>query len=336
MSDVFYDLHATQTRTGPVFVLGYARSGTSLICRLMRRYLKVSFGTESQFIVRYQRALPNYGDLEDDANLRRLFSDICGERFFHRCRNNWGFTFDIDRAMAAVKDRSYAGVLDAIFGQLAAHNGMTRWGDKTPQYSDHLEVLLALFPDAQFIHIVRDGRDVSESIRAVGFGAKNACECAEQWSQVLHRIRLFGARLPPGQFHDVSYERLIAAPLTTLRGLAEFLHIEATEDHWDEVARRLVGEVRADNAGKWRRTMIAREVRRFEGVAAETLTSYGYALANPGPPRRIGPAERLLWRTHGRAVRMATPAYWKDSVYKLTLRAAGAARWLHAPGARTV
>ena len=57
MSDVRYDLQVTHTRRSPVFVIGYARSGTSLTCQLLRRFLKVSFGTESQFIVRYHRRL---------------------------------------------------------------------------------------------------------------------------------------------------------------------------------------------------------------------------------------------------------------------------------------
>ena len=57
MSDVLHDLHVTHTRRSPVYVIGYPRSGTSLTCRLLRRYLKVSFDTESQFIVRYYRRL---------------------------------------------------------------------------------------------------------------------------------------------------------------------------------------------------------------------------------------------------------------------------------------
>ena len=44
MSDVLYDLRVTHTRRSPVFVIGYARSGTSLTCRLLRRYLEHGLG----------------------------------------------------------------------------------------------------------------------------------------------------------------------------------------------------------------------------------------------------------------------------------------------------
>lgn len=72
MSDLLHDLQVMHTRLAPVHVIGYPRSGRSLTCRLLRRYLKVSFGTESQFVVRYSRRLRRYGDFNDDSNLRRL------------------------------------------------------------------------------------------------------------------------------------------------------------------------------------------------------------------------------------------------------------------------
>jgi hypothetical protein len=50
----------------------------------LRRYLKVSFGTESQCIIRYLRRLPEFVDLRQDANVRALLADISRERFFAR------------------------------------------------------------------------------------------------------------------------------------------------------------------------------------------------------------------------------------------------------------
>lgn len=188
MSDVLFDLHADHDRTTPVFVIGFARSGTSLLCRLMRRYLKVSFGTESQFILRYLALLPAYGDLEVDANVRRLLEDIGRERFFARSERNWGFRYDAGRAFGQLRGRRYRDVLDAVFGQLASHNGMVRWGDKTPAYNADLPALCALFPDAQFVHAVRDGRDVALSIDRLTNGELTGSR--DPWV-VLHSSTLF-------------------------------------------------------------------------------------------------------------------------------------------------
>jgi hypothetical protein len=286
----------------------------------MRRYLKVSFGTESQFIIRYHRALDRYGDLGDDANVHRLISDISRERFFVRSGRNWGFVFDPVRAAGAVRTRTYAGVLDAIFGQLAAHNGMDRWGDKTPQYNDDLGVLRQLFPDAQFVHMVRDGRDVSLSIRLTGFGPKNACECAEDWANALASIDAFTRQLPPDQFLEVRYEDLTKDPSATLERLGRFLGIDDADGRVASYIRaHVTAEVKSNNSEKWRRALPAGEIARFEGVAGSWLARYGYALVHEGAAPVPGVAARAYWRARGRLTRLTNRGYWQDNLYKLRL-----------------
>ena len=59
-------------RTDPVFVIGHGRSGTSILATLLRQHLRVAFGTESQFFIRYHRQLARYGDLSREANRRAV------------------------------------------------------------------------------------------------------------------------------------------------------------------------------------------------------------------------------------------------------------------------
>ena len=211
---------------GPVFVIGHARSGTSLMCRLLLDHLGVNFGTESQFIVRYHMRLPLYGDITDEGRLRRLLEDISRERFFFRTRRNFGFVFDIDRAVRSIAPRTYANAVRAIFAQFAAGRGHARWGDKTPEYCHHLPLIRELFPDAQFLHIVRDGRDVAQSVFQTGFGPKTAYEAALAWKKTIADVSRFRATLPAGACLEVRYEELLAEPARTIGAVAEFLGIE--------------------------------------------------------------------------------------------------------------
>lgn len=320
-SDVIFEHTACHTRRDPVFVIGFARSGTSLTCRLLRRYLKVSFGTESQFIIRYYRNLHVYGDLSQEANVRGLLGDIAGERFFARCHHNWGFVFNREKAFVGLRERTYAGVLDAIFSQLAEHNRMSRWGDKTPGYNSDLPLLLRLFPNAQFIHVVRDGRDVALSIPKTSFGPTNACETAMQWKPALRAIEAFSRTLRADQFFELRYEDLIEQPVTRLMEIAGFLGI-------DDSDRRLAGyleahvrdEVRAANSEKWRRELSAADIERFEGVAGDTLARFGYSLVYRGNARRVSAVEQAIWRARARAARLILPTSWPDNWYRLALR----------------
>lgn len=322
MSDVIFELHAHHTRRSPVFVIGYPRSGTSVTCRLLRRYLKVSFGTESQFIIRYLRSLPEYGDLRQDANVRALLADISRERFFARSAHNWKFVFDPEKAIAALKDRTYSGVLDAIFGQLAEHNQMDRWGDKTPQYNNDLSQLRGLFPDAQFIHIVRDGRDVAISIAKTGFGPTNACATANAWNGALDRIQSFARTLSSNQYFELRYEDLMESPAETLAEVAGYLGIDDRDGALAAYTREHVRhEINVGSVGRWRRELSRRDIERFEGIAGARLAAYHYELAFAGRARPVSRQELMYWRLRGKAARVLLPRSWSDNWYKLGLRA---------------
>jgi hypothetical protein len=306
-------------------VLGHARSGTSLVCRLLLDQLGVNFGTESQFIVRYHQKLSRYGDLSDDSRLRWLLQDISRERFFARTRQNFGFIFDVERALRSVQPRTYAGVLRSIFEQFAASQGHVRWGDKTPDYSHHLPVIRELFPDAQFLHVVRDGRDVAHSLFATGFGPKNSYEAALAWRQTLDEVRRFRDTVPPGAFAEIHYEELVGDPVRTLSGVARFLGIDSHAALIDTLAPRLRVQVRSSSVLKWKQRLSWREIECFEAFAGEELTALGYPLQFRPRTARHSAFEAGFWKAQAVFRRLTNRRYWADNWYKLRLRTRDAA-----------
>lgn len=305
-------------RGDPLFVVGHGRSGTSILTNLIRRYLRVAFGTESQFFVRFERRLASYGDLHDARNLRALVDDIAAERFFVRSRK-YNLELDIARVCRDAEPRSYAGVLTAIFSQFAESQNMARWGDKTPEYSHHLPVLHRLFPTAQYIHVVRDGRDVALSGYHVHFGAKNAYTAAAEWQALLQKVARDRAALPAGAMIEVRYEDLLSQPAAVFQRLIEFL---AIDDPGGNVSRAVgacaAAELRADNFGKWRHELTPREQAVFAAVAGDSLRAYGYEA--PVSTAAPGPLARLYWSADNHLRRMAVPAYWRDNIYKAGVR----------------
>jgi hypothetical protein len=323
-------IHPCHTRFSPVFVLGHARSGTSLVCRLLLDHLGVNFGTESQFIVRYHQKLPRYGDLTQDRRLRLLLEDIGHERFFARTRQNFGFVFDPERALNSVRPRTYAGVLRAVFEQFAASKGHVRWGDKTPDYCHHLPLIRELFPDAQFLHVVRDGRDVAHSLLATGFGPKNTYEAALAWRSTLEEVGRFRDTIPAETFAEIRYEELVTDPVRTLGAVARFLGIANDEALMDAVTPNLRQQVRAGSLLKWKQRLSWREVECFEAFAGDELTALGYPLQFR--PRTAGRSavEAALWKGQAVLRRVRNRRYWMDNWYKLGLRARDAALPLRA------
>jgi hypothetical protein len=259
-----------------------------------------------------------------------LLQDVSRERFFARTRQNFGFVFDPERALRAAGPRTYAGALRAIFEQFAASQGHVRWGDKTPDYCHHLPVIHALFPDAQFLHVVRDGRDVAHSLFATGFGPKNSYEAAIAWRQTLGEIRRFRDTLPAGAFAEIRYEALVRDPVGTLDGVARFLGIANHDSLMESLAPRLHLQVRSTSLLQWKQRLSWREIECFEAFAGDELTALGYPLQFRPRTARLGTMEAGFWKARAVCRRVTNRRYWADNWYKLGLRAREAALPLRA------
>jgi hypothetical protein len=306
-------------RHDPVFIVGHGRSGTSVLTHLVRKYLRVAFGTESQFFVRYYRRLDRYGDLARESARRLLVEDLSRERFFQRSRK-YGVRLDVERAVREAAPPTYAGVLAAIMRQSAESQQMERWGDKTPEYSRHLPVLYELFPSAQFIHIVRDGRDVALSGYLMHFGAKNAYTAASQWRDVVSTVNAFAATVPSSQFMELRYEDLLTETTATFARLIGFLDIDNPDGSVSEAVGTLASsELRAGNFNRWKTELSPREQDIFAAVAGSWLARYGYEITGPVPkaPGRLAAA---YWHADNVVRRLLMREYWADNVYKARVR----------------
>lgn len=310
----------------PVFIIGHGSSGTSILSRLLREQLKISFGTESQFIVRYARRLAAYGDLRQRANLERLVSHIATERWFERCQSKFGFRTSPEAIVADILEPTYAGVLDAIFSQLARHMGTLRWGDKTPDYVHDLDVLGSLFPQGRYLHLVRDGRDVALSVMGRFWGAKNIFMAAWEWREALEQCEAFAASMPAAQVLTIRYEDLLAEPAATFDRLLPFLQIEADPALRAYLADELPRLLKRDNHDKWRKHWGEREQASFERVAGSALARHGYSVDTPAAAPRPTWLESCYWRMDNELRKLTFAGYWQDNLYKLSMRSRDAMR----------
>lgn len=311
----------------PVMIVGHGSSGTSITGKLIREYLRVSFGTESQFIPRYYYRLQRYGDLDNDANLRRLIADVLNERWFIRSRK-FGFQTDLEDVFAGIKERSYRGVLDSIFRQLAVHNRMVRWGDKSPEYIHHLPVLKAVFPDARYIHLVRDGRDVALSVFDRFWGAKNLVTAALEWRDAVESGRTFLNTLQSDQFIELRYEDLLTQPRETFAKIIAFLNVEDGDGRLIEhIVRQAERELKSNNFNKWKTALTTKQQQAFDRVNGDLLALYGYETTTT-EARQPGALERMFWSADSRVRQWGSLDYWKDDLYKADLRIKEALRSL--------
>ena len=209
----------------------------------------------------------------------------------------------------------------AVFEAYAAEHGKPRWGDKTPLYMQYLPLLERLFPDARFVHLVRDGRDAALSFLSVPAGImtegwghpRDAAGFACQWATEVRAARALGARVGPARYLEVRYEALVADPEAELRRICAFAGSSTTRrcsttsaqtDSARKEHQQRLNEPPRVGVRNWRTEMSPADVAAFEAVAGDLLHELGYEVARRGHDgRRLAAyrAKTAAWRGVGRA-----------------------------------
>jgi hypothetical protein len=277
----------------PLFIVGCPRSGTTLLTQLLKES-RWGCRSESHFIAKYYKRLPRYGDLEVAENRAKLLKDILGERPVMQ----WKLGIDPAEFTRDPATADYPTLVDRLCTARVNKWGLTAWGDKTPHYIFEMHLLDRLFPEALFLNVIRDGRDVALSLLEKPWGPKNTYACAAFWARCTMETPALRRLRQTERLMDVRYEQLLAEPEKTMRAIYEFLG----EPFDAEKLGPMLSGVKRDNFDKWRREMSARQLRTFEGVAGDTLERLGYERSTPA--RRLGLIPRLAGWTDN-AVRRA-------------------------------
>ncbi|NRB40050.1 MAG: sulfotransferase [Pseudomonadales bacterium] len=144
---------------GPVFLVGVDWSGTTLLSLILGSHSKIAIPYESKFITAYFRKNIAIEGFTDDAERRSVANSILAEPYV----KDWGAELTVDDVdLTLCNDLS--STISTIYETYAVKKGKVIWGDKDPAYTTDIDILNKLFPDAKYIHIVRDGRDVALSI----------------------------------------------------------------------------------------------------------------------------------------------------------------------------
>jgi hypothetical protein len=199
--------------------------------------------------------------------------------------------------------RTPAVVFDYIMSEFAAREGKSRWCEKSPMHVQHISLLAEAFPAAQFIHVVRDGRDCAVSFhRRWGYRPRSTIY---RWKRAVNDGRTQGALLGAGSYLEVTFERLTEKPALQLAEVCKFLNV----DFVDEILRagRAASRVKGlseleivENSGRYKTYLAPGELSTVERIAGRTLAQFGYATEQPesdyDPPALL----RKYWLTQDR------------------------------------
>ncbi|MDA9981317.1 sulfotransferase [Gammaproteobacteria bacterium] len=279
----------------PIFIVGAARSGTTLLQYMLRSHPDISMPTaESHFFIPFYHRRDEFGDISQFSDLRFLLESIYKSRKNFFDEEVHGIRFDpecLARQLLERKCRTIPEVISGIFQVNAEAEGKVRWGDKTPYYILHLNTILEMFPNAQIIHLIRDGRDCALSMQERKWDLQiyNIYHAGITWNKYVTAGREFGKQHPECYF-EILYEDVLNDPETAVKRLCEYLQVDfsssvinykkSTYSGRSGEPHNLQKDIQKNNQSKWKKKMSPKQLSIFEAIAGNTLRDCGYELQN--------------------------------------------------------
>lgn len=275
--------------TAPVFVVGCPRSGTTVLYHmLLSAGGFANYRSESNA---FNLLGPKFGGLRSEQDRRALVDVWLKSKLFRVS----GLDPREIGARIISECHSAGDFLRMVMQQIARTQGATRWADCTPEHLLYMSEIKRQISNALFIHIIRDGRDVSLSYAKQGWShplpwdRTEALEVAGLYWEWVIRKGQEQAKYLGGDYREIRFEDLVAKPRDTLLELGSFI------DHdldYARIQRDGIGSVTEPNTsfsdeggasfnpvGRWKDKMTAEEVRTFDELVGNSLSLLGYAVS---------------------------------------------------------
>jgi hypothetical protein len=205
------------------FIVGSGRSGTTMVRAILDSHPDVAVPNETGFLTRMaRRSTRTSYERPDGFDVGSFVSDLDREEQFRQ----WDLSLDlVGSSLTDVPVHGLADAIRRIYGLYASERGKTRYGDKTPSYVLRMPLLAELFPEACFVHVIRDGRDVALSYLEIPWGPRTIHEAALDWKRHVGRGRRAGRALGPGRYLEVRYEDIVEDPERVTRLICSFVGV---------------------------------------------------------------------------------------------------------------
>ncbi len=265
----------------PVFIVGFPRSGTTLLATMLDRHSRMAVTPETDF---FEELLLKDRVETDGASHDGLLARLAAAP-------RWN---DLGLALDAIGERFRAApatppaLLRATLETFAAGRGRARAGEKTPDHLRWVPVIFDWFPDARVIWILRDGRDAVTSLGRMPFARGDVVERSMRWVRSMELGEEHLARFE-GRMIRIGFETLVREPIETLETIDAFCGlpfepaqldpevptgvVPESERDWKDRAK---GAIDTSRIGQWKNEADERDAGLMNHVMGKRLAALGY------------------------------------------------------------
>lgn len=256
----------------PIFLVGAERSGTTLLRLMLDHHTQIAFSYEFEY------AVDQVSDSGDNPELEKYYEWLETNRIFQSTG------YEIDRSL------NYPQLMNSFLSQKKEQAGKPIIGATVHR---HFDRLLWIWPNAKFIHIIRDGRDVARSCIGMGW-AGNVWTGVSRWLEAEEIWENLQKRIPEERRLEIAYEALISDFVATLTRICEFIGVPYDEAMLNYAKTTTYKLPDSSLVQHWQQKLSEHEIRLVETRIGNLLTERGYQLSGL-PPLRVTPLmERQL------------------------------------------
>ena len=286
----------------PIFIVSAPRSGSTLLRLILDAHPNIAIPGPAWLYEFVRPFLYSYGDLTLQSNLLALAEDILETPTIKM----WSVDLTAAELLAAAESPGFAGLYNALHKQYAESGGKGRWGEKSPRNCFWMDEIRQDFPDAVFIHLVRDGRDMAVDIaQSSAMIPSNPYSGAHIWRDYNLAALKSAQHLDETSYYRIHYEKICSDPEKELKALCGFLgedfdpimlkhHESPSAKSWSRHTNhaKTGRPVSTDYCGLYLNKLRARDRSALNYVIGDLLQQFGY----PVEDEALALNERLAWQ----------------------------------------
>ncbi len=255
------DVSGSPLRDKMIFLVGSRRSGTNWLQRIIGMH-------------------PDVATVPSESELFSLGLAPLTERFHHGAIGSYRLAstyIERDELIGALR-RFCDTAFEAVRRSVAP--SASRIFERTPDHALQLELMNEIYPDAYYIHIIRDGRDVARSLAKQAYGPNTIGGAAAQWKRTIEIARAAAPKI--ARYREVRYEQLIADPRAGAIELFDWLGLEHSPELLENVLHEAQRPYNVDpsdqriGTDKWKARFSPEDIAAFDAAAGDLLDELGY------------------------------------------------------------
>lgn len=286
------------------FIVGCQRSGTTLLRLILNSHSQIAIPEEGTFwmplLRRFRNRSNEHISRKELENILKYISK--NSQFKLWCMN----PIPVINEILSWKQCTLRDLMEAFYKHYAILQNKNIWGDKTPSFFRMIPVLNKIFPEAKFIHVVRDGRDVFLSWRRMNSLMNNLSLCAIEWKYKVVKARKDLEKLPTNKWIEIKYEDLVKNPENIVKKICEFLGIDYEKEMllFYRKSTKYIGKhhsglifkpISKSSLEKYKRELSFKDIRKFELLTKDVLKLYKYEILTSSSYKNLSVCFEIFW-----------------------------------------